>query len=296
MKNIWIVTDSKESLAYLTAAAKALGGETTVVFIGETSEVRGAKKAHILCGKSSVLEYMPTISSILEESGADLVLCDTSSNGRLMAGILAAKMNAAILSDLSALEMDGTLMATRLVYGGAAYKIEKVLCDKAVLCIGQGMYECEEMAEIAELVSADIFDSGVTFIEKSVKEGKTVNLAAAKKIVAVGRGISTEELYDKTVEFSSLIEAEMGCTRPIADELKFMPKDTYIGVSGVMLKPSFYLGIGVSGQVQHMIGASTATTILAINKDKNAPIFKQCDYGLVADVNEVLPLLMEKLR
>lgn len=74
-----------------------------------------------------------------------------------------------------------------------------------------------------------------------------------------------------------------------------MPRETYIGVSGLMLAPKVYVGVGISGQMQHMVGCNRAATLFAINKDKNAPIFKMCDYGLVGDLNEALPALVAAL-
>lgn len=96
-------------------------------------------------------------------------------------------------------------------------------------------------------------------------------------------------------QLAAAIGAEVGCTRPIAEEEKWMDKARYIGVSGVMAKPELYIGIGISGQVQHMVGVSSARTIIAINSDKNAMIFNQCDYGIVGDLKTVLPALTAKL-
>ena len=88
---------------------------------------------------------------------------------------------------------------------------------------------------------------------------------------------------------------EIGCTRPVAEEEHWYSKDRYIGVSGVMIKPNFYLAIGISGQIQHMVGVNQTNVICAINKDENAPIIKQADYTLIGDVNAVLPAIIEKL-
>jgi electron transfer flavoprotein alpha subunit len=92
-------------------------------------------------------------------------------------------------------------------------------------------------------------------------------------------------------ELAAVMGAEVGCTRPIAEEEKWLPREVYIGVSGVILAPEVYLGIGLSGQVQHTVGINRAKLIFAINKDKNAPIFKQADYGIVADLYKIVPAL-----
>ena len=97
-------------------------------------------------------------------------------------------------------------------------------------------------------------------------------------------------------ELAGLMEAEVGCSRPVAEGMNWLPKERYIGVSGAMLKPDLYLALGISGQVQHMVGVNQAKAIVAINKDKAAPIFSQADYGIVGDLYKVLPSLIEKFK
>ena len=94
---------------------------------------------------------------------------------------------------------------------------------------------------------------------------------------------------------AELIGAELACTRPAAEEDHLLSKSCYVGVSGQTIKPDLYLMLGVSGQAQHMVGASNAGVIIAVNKDKNAPVFKRCDYGVVGDVADVATKLMGKL-
>ena len=122
-----------------------------------------------------------------------------------------------------------------------------------------------------------------------------VNRTAAKRIVGVGRGVGAEEKIAALEELAEKIGAEMACSRPIAEGEKWMPKNRYLGVSGVVVKPDVYVACGISGQVQHMVGVNEARVIVAVNKDKNAPIFKHCDYGIVGDLNKVIPALTELL-
>ena len=87
----------------------------------------------------------------------------------------------------------------------------------------------------------------------------------------------------------------LGCSRPLTEGVNWLPTEVYVGVSGLMLSPKVYIAAGISGQMQHMVGCNRATTLFAINKDKNAPVFKQCDYGIVGDIYKVLPALIEAL-
>ena len=93
-----------------------------------------------------------------------------------------------------------------------------------------------------------------------------------------------------------MLEAEIGCTRPLAEGLDWYPRERYIGVSGAFIKPDLYMGIGVSGQVQHTVGVTDSRVIVAINKDKNAAIFHQADYGIVGDLYAFLPAFISALK
>ena len=122
-----------------------------------------------------------------------------------------------------------------------------------------------------------------------------VDLAAAGVVVAGGRGFAEEADLQLMRDVAAKLGGECGCSRPLAEGVDWMPREAYIGVSGMMLAPKVYLGIGISGQMQHMVGVNRAGTMFAVNKDKNAPIFKQCDYGLVGDLKDVLPKLAAAL-
>lgn len=104
-----------------------------------------------------------------------------------------------------------------------------------------------------------------------------------------------QEDLEMVYAFAAKLGAEVGCSRPIAQGENWMAISRYIGVSGVMLKPDIYVALGISGQVQHTVGVRDAKIIIAVNKDKNAPIFKQCDYGIVGDIYKVVPALTELL-
>ena len=104
-----------------------------------------------------------------------------------------------------------------------------------------------------------------------------------------------EHVSGSVEAFAEKIGAEIGCTRPVAEEEKLLPRERYIGVSGVSVRPRLYIAAGISGQIQHMVGVSDSETIIAINKDKQAPIFKNCDFGVVGDAVEVIAALTARL-
>ena len=119
-----------------------------------------------------------------------------------------------------------------------------------------------------------------------------IDLSAADVVIACGRGFAEEADLQLARDLAVKVGAEVGCTRPLAEGNAWFPREAYIGVSGTMLSPKVYIGLGVSGQMRHMVGVNAADIIVAVNKDKNAAIFKQCDYGIVGDLKAVLPELI----
>ncbi len=132
--------------------------------------------------------------------------------------------------------------------------------------------------------------------ERKVKEKEAKDISEARVVVCVGRGMEKKEDLALARQFAEVVGGSIGCTRPIAEELHWLPEELCIGLSGVQVKPDLYFGIGVSGQVQHVTGIRNAKVIAAINKDENAPIFKAADFGIVGDLYDVMPKLIAELK
>lgn len=130
---------------------------------------------------------------------------------------------------------------------------------------------------------------------RSPRAGESVDLAAAATILGVGRGFAKREDLDLGRELAAALGAELACTKSLAD-FEWLPEDRIVGLSGAKTKPDLYLSVGISGQVQHTVGISQAKIIAAVNSDKEAPIFQLADYGIVGDLYQVVPALMEKLK
>jgi len=137
--------------------------------------------------------------------------------------------------------------------------------------------------------------SAVKVVDRRAREGQAVNLDAALRIVGVGRGFGKREDLDVAQALAAALEAELGCTKSIAD-FEWLSEDRIIGLSGAKTKPDVYIALGISGQIQHTVGISQSKLIAAVNKDKEAPIFALADYGIVGDIFQVVPALMEKLK
>ncbi len=136
----------------------------------------------------------------------------------------------------------------------------------------------------------------VRVVEKRPKEKGGVNIEAAELIVSVGRGFRSKEDLKLAFELADVLGAQIGCSRPIAADLKWLSEDHWVGLSGHKVAPKLYVAVGISGAPQHLAGITDAKVVVAINNDKSAPIFKNCDYGVVADLYQFLPVLTKRLK
>lgn len=294
-KTCFVIAAGKNASLELAAGAAQFAQETVLIALSEPVVAEGISKVYRLEeADSSVAVYISAIVELLLKNRPELVLIEQSRNGRLLAGAVAAAFNTAVQTDIFDLQFDGGFISRRAGYGGLAVKTERS-SQTAVICAGAGLFQAasEIACSKAEEIKAN---SSIEFIEKKEKLQQRVNLAAARRVVCVGRGIGDAQTLAIARDLAESLDAELGCTRPVAEEDGLMETNRYIGVSGVSIKPELYLALGLSGQVQHTSGITQADKIIAINKDENAGIFKECDFGLVGDLKEVLPKLTELIR
>jgi len=187
----------------------------------------------------------------------------------------------------------------RLAFGGAA--VQKVICPTrpVMATIPLRAFEPatekgERKGQLRELPPPP--PSPVKVLERKPKEREAKEIAEASVVVCVGRGIEKEEDMALARELADVLGGEIGCTRPISEEMHWLPEELCIGLSGVHVKPELYIGLGVSGQVQHVTGIRDAKVICAINKDENAPIFDAADYGVTGNLYDVVPKLIEEFK
>jgi electron transfer flavoprotein alpha subunit len=188
------------------------------------------------------------------------------------------------------------LVVTRVTYGGLAVATEEFSAPVAVLVLAPGAVPPgDATGEGASEVVAAAPRGGVVLIETRAKGGESVDLTAAKRVVGVGRGFAAESDLELARVLAAKLGAEVACSRPIAEGVNWMPAERYLGVSGATIKPDLYLAVGISGQVQHLVGVNHSKVIVAVNKDPKAPIFAQADFGVVGDLYQVLPALTAAL-
>lgn len=301
VKNLYLFIDSSSKLEELMGASKELGENITAFALKDD-----VKKAYLLGAnevyelKDGLLENSAKVLAKFLKDKEGLVLFSNTRSAKNVSSLLSAYLNVGLSTEVSRVEIqeDG-LLCTRMVYGGLATSKECIKTKLALVNLTSGAYEAkteEDGVEKEALSLENAEELAIKCINKTAKQASNIDLNRAKRIVGVGRGIAKKEDLELMQELSSLINAELGCSRPIAESEKWMEPERYIGISSVMAKPDIYLCVGISGQIQHMVGVKDSNKIIAINKDKNAPIFNYADYGIVGDLYKVVPALITALK
>lgn len=254
---------------------------------------------HLLQGASKRPEdYAAALAALVKAEDAAILLAGDTISGRELAAQTAAILDAGLVSGANQVEqVAGKIETTRIQYGGAIVKKEQVE-PFAVITVPAGKYPpCSTAKKQAPIINHSInTDSPVEQVELSPIERHGASLDKSKTVIGVGLGFNQKEDLVLADELAKLFNAAVGCTRPVADDKKWLPSEQYIGISGANIHPDLYLAIGISGQIQHTVGVRDAKVIVAINKNENAPIFKGADYGIVGDLYQILPLLIEAIK
>jgi electron transfer flavoprotein alpha subunit len=271
---------------------------------GAAVELAAAGADTVYVSEDAALEGWPadTVAAALLQiaavAGATVVLVGSTRRGKETAPRLAQKLGAGCVTDVSALSVeDGALVAARYAFGGATVAREKVTTPVKVFAVMPKTFVAEGATAGAGRVETPTLtlESKVNVVDRRAREGEHVNLDAAPLIVGVGRGFSAREDLALGDQLAAALGAVVGCTKSLAD-FEWLGEDRIIGLSGAKTAPDLYLGVGISGQIQHTVGVSGAKLIAAVNKDKDAPIFGMADYGLVGDLYEVVPALVDRLE
>lgn len=307
LKKVLVFSELPLLMPELCSGASHLAEQSVAVVLGSKEEALSLTQfaTEVLWGgpqaKDSIAEdYAPALAELIKAQMPDMVLIRSTRRGKCIAGRLAVILGTSVCSDITSIEVKdgGEAQFLRRVYGGAAFRKARSTKKSPIALVGSGVFEAaprQAAGSVFEMPMAPV-SNGVTRVSTQAKQESTVDLNAAKRVVAVGRGVGSQENIAVVSEFAKAIEGEMACSRPIAEGEHWMPANRYIGISGAIIKPDVYIACGISGQVQHMVGVSDAKVVIAVNKDKSAPIFKNCDYGIVGDLNKVIPALTSRLK
>ena len=289
MANTWIIAVEPE-IAALVEHGRAVGGSVVAVTVGGTPVAGVDRVVDVPLAEGVPAEAAaPAVAAAVAAEAGDVVLAANKPAERVLAGAVAARLGAPYLHGLKKIGQ-GSAELSR--FGGIA--LETVSFDTAVVAVLDGGAVPEGEAPAAEAASGEYYEATVTGQDKV--DVSSANLGSAKRIVAAGRGFKAEEDLTLAEDLAAAIGAELACSRPLAEGADWMSADRYIGVSGQSVAPDLYIAVGISGQIQHTVGMVDSKVVVAVNNDDKAPIFEGADYGIVADLYEALPAIVEAAK
>lgn len=291
----FVLAETTDAQRALCAGARSIADEVVLAVVKGAPLTGVADKAYDveLPAGEPVENAAAGVQAAYDAAQPDVVFVEPTPRNKILAGLLAAKLGTAVISDVAAIDGD---TVSNMYFGGLASTKQKATGAKIYTVAATCFADAEATG------SDDVETIAYTAPEKPLvlrgtkevpREG--ADLTKCDVVVGAGRGFGAEEDLQMARDLCDKIGGGLGCSRPLTEGVNWLPTEVYVGVSGLMLSPKVYIAAGISGQMQHMVGCNRATTLFAINKDKNAPVFKQCDYGLVGDIKTVLPALVAAL-
>jgi electron transfer flavoprotein alpha subunit len=295
------------NLAFARTAAAAHGGEVIVLLIGAGAQAASANAA-TFAPKVVVVEdaglvhylaetYAPIIARLAKEHGATVVTATATAIGKDVMPRVAAILDAGMASDIA--RLDGPTRFVRPILAGNAYSTVEVGSPMIVVTVRQSEFEPAAPLGAAGAVStaaAGALDArGATFERLESQKSDRPELADAKIIVSGGRGMKNGENFKVLEQLADLLGAAMGASRAATDA-GMVPADWQVGQTGKIVAPNLYFAVAISGAIQHLAGMKSSKTIVAINKNKDEPIFQVADYGVVMEWEKALPELIAEIK
>lgn len=293
----FVIAEHTDAARDLAAGARSVADEVVLVMIGgQAPEASADRVAVITVPEGLAVEGAgATVAALFDSENPGVVLVEPTRRLKVVAGALAAHARTSVICDVLSIAGDGS--APAMYFGGVAERVQKVTGDVAIYTVGSGVFADAATSGANEPVEVAWVDPAVKVevVSRTPIEKSGVDLGKADAVISVGRGFAEKGDLDLANALADKIGAAVGCTRPMAEGLDWFPHEAYIGVSGQVVAPKVFVAAGISGQMQHMVGCNRSGSIFAINKDKNAAIFKQCDFGIVGDIRTVLPAVVAAL-
>jgi len=315
-REIWVFSEVQELAFELLGKARALadqlGTQSVAVSTGSQEDPQayvqhGADKVFVLNHAAldvfNVDTYTDAFAVLVAEQKPEVFLIGATRNGLEFAPRLSERLKTGCVTEATRLEFDAEkkfLLMDRVTLGGNLVETQICRSTPQMATVPRGIFAplTADSTREGEIVKVDpkVKPSTTKLLESRPKTARGVKLADAPIIVSFGRGVRKKEDIGMLEQFAQIVGGVIGCSRPIAEDLHWLPEEQYVGLSGQKVSPKVYFAFGISGQIQHLTGIRNSRIIVAVNNDPKAPIFEFSDYGVVADLYQIIPALNDAVK
>ena len=298
-----------ELVSYAYALAQQTSDKVTVLSVGavpdselQTLSTYGASE--IIAVNNPALAvfdgqtYAKIINEISVKINAKYILLSAGNKGKAIGPVLSVLANAAFISGVEGLPVSyEPVTLHKKTFTGKSVTTVKINTGKVVLGLYPNSWQITENQEKATIIfeNINVEPSPFTLLETNTSSGGKVLLSEAEIVVSGGRGMKAPENWQPIEELATLLNAATACSRPVADE-GWRPHHEHVGQTGKIIAPKLYFAFGISGAIQHYGGISSSKCIVAVNTDKDAPIFENADYGIIGDAKTVIPEIIKGIK
>jgi electron transfer flavoprotein alpha subunit len=313
---VWTYSENRDLMLELlgkgSELASKLQTQLTAVVLGhnvkdQAKELIGYGAAEVIVVDDPRLKefhvepYLSALTQLIKRHKPELFLTGSTKRGKELVARLAARLNVGCVPDCLELEVDeqGRLLVKRIVYGGNAIVTQVFRAKPQIVTIPRRKFEKPEYTEESKGEVVKISDMQLELPKTEIVEVKPIEIAETRieeagVVIGGGRGLDKKEDFKILDELAEILDGQVGYTRPLAEDRKWFTE--WVGLSGHTIKPKLYIACGISGVIQHVAGIRDSKTIVAINKDPEAPIMEMADYIVIGDLYEIVPALSEALR
>lgn len=313
---VWAYSENRDLILELigkgSELATKLQTQLTAIVLGHNVKDQakelvgyGAQKVMVVDNSQlkepNVEPYLSVLTQLTKQHKPELFLMGSTKRGKELAARLAARLNAGCVPDCLELEVDdqGRLLAKRIVYGGNALVTQVFRTKPQIVTIPRRKFEKpkykeESRGEVININDIQLEAPKTKVVEVKPKEIAETKIEEAEVVVGGGRGLEKKEDFKILDELAHTLGGQVGYTRPLVEDRKWFTE--WVGLSGHTIKPRLYIACGISGVIQHVAGIRDSKTIVAINKDPEAPILEMADYIVVGDLHEIVPALSAALK
>jgi electron transfer flavoprotein alpha subunit len=302
--NNWIIIIDERRAGGMLDAARRLGGQVVAAVVGPRALAEDMAKLgfdRVLCFEPAegvpAEAYAAQVADAAQAAGPKLVLASDAPISRMLLGAVAAKLNTALIGAVRALAVDGErIVVSRSTAEGKVIEDIEVHGPLAIIFDGEDVEVSSAQLAPVELIPVGEHGAMPRLIETIEAGAESAGILTAARVVGVGMGLKSKEDLKLIEELADAMHAEIACTLPVCDDMRWFPAHRVVGSSHNQIAPDLYISVGISGQPQHTSGIRDAKVVVAVNNDPEARIFKNCDYGILGDLYKIVPALASAFK